>query len=39
MVQAYRAIKDSIELERRVRETDDLAAEIEDLKREYGVAG
>jgi hypothetical protein len=39
MVQAYRALKDFIELERRVRETDDLAAEIEDLKREYGVAG
>jgi hypothetical protein len=38
MVQAYRALKDFIELERRVRETDDLAAEIEDLKREYGVA-
>ena len=39
MVQAYRALKDFIELERRVRETDELAAEIEDLKREYGVAG
>jgi hypothetical protein len=39
MVQAYRALKDFIELERRVRETDDLAAEIENLKREYGVAG
>jgi hypothetical protein len=39
MIQGYRTLKDFIELERRVRETDDLAAEIEDLKREYGVAG
>ncbi len=39
MIQGYRALKDFIELERRVRETDDLAAEIEDLKREYGLAG
>jgi hypothetical protein len=39
MVQAYRALKDFIALERQVRETDDLAAEIEELKREYGVAG
>jgi ribosomal protein L29 len=39
MVQAYRALKDFIELERRVRETDDLATEIEELKREYGIAG
>jgi hypothetical protein len=39
MVQGYRALKDFIELERRVRETDDLAAEIEELKREYGIAG
>ena len=38
MVQAYRALKDFIELERRVKETDELAAEIEELKREYGVA-
>jgi hypothetical protein len=38
MVQAYRVLKDYIELERRVRETDDLAAEIEELKREYGLA-
>jgi hypothetical protein len=29
----------ALELERQVRETDDLAAEIEELKREYGVAG
>jgi hypothetical protein len=29
----------AIELERRFRETDDLAAEIEELKREYGIAG
>jgi hypothetical protein len=39
MVQGYRALKDFIELERRLRETDDLAAEIEELKREYGLAG
>ena len=39
MIQGYRAHKDFIELERRVRETDDLAAEIEELKREYGLAG
>ena len=38
MVQAYRALKDFIALERQVRETDELAAEIADLKREYGVA-
>ncbi len=36
MIQAYRALKDFIELERRVKETDQLAAE---LKREYGIAG
>jgi hypothetical protein len=28
-----------IELERHVRETDELAAEIEELKREYDIAG
>jgi hypothetical protein len=39
MIQGYRALKDYISLERQVRETDELAAEIEDLKREYGVAG
>ena len=39
MVQAYRALQGLIELERRVRETDDLAAEVEELKREYGIAG
>jgi hypothetical protein len=39
MIQGYRALKDFIALERQVRETDDLAAEIEELKREYGVAG
>ena len=38
MVQAYRALKDFIALERQVKETDELAAEIEELKREYGVA-
>ena len=39
MIQAYRALKDFIALERQVRETDELAAEIEELKREYDVAG
>jgi hypothetical protein len=39
MIQGYRALKDFIALERQVRETDQLAAEIEELKREYGVAG
>ena len=38
MIQAYRALKDFIALERQVKETDELAAEIEDLKREHGVA-
>ena len=38
MIQGYRALKDFIALERQVRETEELAAEIEELKREYGVA-
>jgi hypothetical protein len=38
IIQAYRALKDLIELERRMKETDQLAAEIEELKREYGAA-
>jgi hypothetical protein len=38
MIQGYRALKDYISLERQVRETDELAAEIEELKCEYGVA-
>jgi hypothetical protein len=38
MIQGYRALKDFIELERRVKETDELAAEIEALKREYDSA-
>jgi hypothetical protein len=38
MIQGYRALKDFIALERQVRETDELAAEMEELKREYGVA-
>jgi hypothetical protein len=38
MIQGYRALKDLIALERQVRETDELAAEIEELKREYGAA-
>jgi len=39
VVQVYRVLKDLIELERRVKETDQLAIEIEELKREYGTAG
>jgi hypothetical protein len=35
MIQGYRALKDFIALERQVRETDELAAEMEELKREY----
>src|SRR5215213_1352811 len=38
MFQGYRALKDFIALERQVKETDELAAEIEELKREYGAA-
>jgi hypothetical protein len=38
MIQGYRALKDFIALERQVRETDELAAQIEELKREYGAA-
>jgi hypothetical protein len=38
MIQGYRALKDFIALERQVRETDELATEGEELKREYGVA-
>ena len=38
MIQGYRALKDFIALERQVKETDELATEIEELKREYGVA-
>ena len=38
MIQGYRALKDFIALERQVKETEELAAEIEELKREYGAA-
>lgn len=38
MLQGYRTLRDFIELERRVKETDDLAAEIEELKRDHGAA-
>jgi hypothetical protein len=38
MIQGYRALKDFIALERQVRETEELAAEVEELKREHGVA-
>ncbi len=33
MVQAYRVLKDYIELERRVKETDQLAEQVEELMR------
>jgi hypothetical protein len=36
MIGAYRALREFMELERRVRETEELAEEIEELKREYG---
>ena len=39
MIQGYRTLRDFIELERRVKETDDLTHEVEELKRVYGVAG
>lgn len=38
MFQGYRVLRDFIELERKVKETDELQQQIEDLKREYGVA-
>ena len=38
MVQGYRALKDFIALERGIRVEDELAAEIEELKRERGYA-
>ena len=36
MIQGYRALKDFVELERRVKETDELAAEIAELREELG---
>jgi len=41
MIQGYRALKDLMALERQIRETDELAAEIEALKEglnDYGAA-
>lgn len=38
MLQGYRALREFVELERRVKETDELTAEIEELKRERGGA-
>jgi len=38
VVQIYRTLKEFVELERRVKETDQLAADIEELKREYESA-
>ena len=38
MIQGYRALKDFIALERGIRLEDELAAEIEELKRERGYA-
>lgn len=37
--QIYNTKLRAVELERQVRETDQLAREIEELKREYGAAG
>jgi hypothetical protein len=38
MIQGYRALKDFIALERGIKVEDELAAEIEVLKRERGYA-
>ena len=41
MIQGYRVLKDLLSLERQIRETDELAAEIEALKEglnDYGAA-
>jgi seryl-tRNA synthetase len=38
MIQGFRVLKDLVELDRRVRETDELQSQIEELKREYGNA-
>ena len=38
IIQGYRAIKLLIALESQFKETDQLAAEVEELKREYGFA-
>ena len=38
MIQAYRALLEYIKLERGIRVEDELAAEIEELKRERGYA-
>lgn len=37
-IQGYNSLLKAVELERKVRETDELAAEIEELKREHGRA-
>lgn len=37
-IQGYRALQGYLELERRILETDELASEIEELKREHGRA-
>ncbi len=38
MIQGYRALQGYLELERRILETDELASEVEELKREHGNA-
>jgi len=38
MIQGYRALKDFIALERAVRVEDELAAELEEIRRERGHA-
>ena len=37
MIQGYRALKDFISLERQIRETDELAAEIEEMREILGA--
>jgi hypothetical protein len=38
MIQGYRVLKDLVELERRTYETEELARQVEELKREYSNA-
>jgi hypothetical protein len=38
MIQGYRALKDFIALERGIRVEDELAAELEEIRRERGQA-
>jgi hypothetical protein len=38
VLQGFRVWKDAIELERRVRETDEVARELEELKQSHGIS-